>query len=97
MAFNDVGSFTISPGNSIRIDGWMFPGGADRGAQYFSAHPTFRHTRLPADGMFIMSDQSKFWVGTWPDGHMEYGFRVTYVPETSIFLASFSVQGGGFV
>jgi len=44
-----------------------------------------------------MSDQSKRWVGTDPDGHMEYGFRVTVVPATSIFLPAFSAQGGGFV
>jgi hypothetical protein len=47
--------------------------------------------------MLIMSDQSKYWVGTYPDGHVEYGFRVSCVPETSILQAAFSVQGGGFV
>ncbi len=97
MAFNNVGLFTLAPGKSMRLDGWFFPGIQDMGAQYFSADPIFHHPRLPADFMFIMSDQSKRWVGTDPDGHMEYGFRVTVVPATSIFLPAFSVQGGGFV
>lgn len=97
MAFNNVGLFTISAGKFIRLDGWFFPGVKDMGAQYFSADPIFRHPRLPSDFMLIMSDQSKQWVGTDPDGHMEYGFRVTMVPATSIFYGSFSVQGGGFV
>jgi hypothetical protein len=97
MAFNNVGSFTIDSGHSFRIDGWTFNGGQDVGAQYFSADPMFRHPTLPSDNMLIMSDQSKYWVGTYPDGHVEYGFRVSCVPETSILQAAFSVQGGGFV
>jgi hypothetical protein len=100
MAFNNVGSFTIKPGESIRLDGWHFgTPGEDLGAQYFSADPMFRHPTLPNDAMLIISDQMKRWVGTFPDGHMEYGFRITCVPiaKTSIFIAAFSVQGGGFV
>ena len=71
MAFNNIGSFTIRPGQSLRIDGWTFNGGQDVGAQYFSADPIYRHPNLPSDFMLIMSDQSKYWVGTYPDGHVE--------------------------
>jgi hypothetical protein len=97
VAFNNVGHFTLAPGKSIRLDGWAFPGNADMGAQYFSADPIFRHPRLASDFMLITSDQSKMFVGTFPGGHVEYGFRVTHSNASSVLLASFSVQGGGFV
>jgi hypothetical protein len=96
MAFNNLGFFTLAPGKSIRLDGWVFPGNPDMGAQYFSGDPFFRRLQFPNDFMLIMSDQSKFVVGTDP-GHVEYGFRVTHSNPSSIFFADFSVQGGGFV
>lgn len=93
MAFNNIGWFTIAPGQSYRIDGWYFPGHGDMGAQYFSAHPLFRDS----DSMLISSDQSKRWIGAALGGHAEYGFRVTYLTEISNEYGFFNVQGGGFV
>lgn len=87
MSFNNVGDFTISPGQSFRLDGWRFPAGnGDQGAQYFSAHP-FNPWH---DGKLVMNDENKLLAG---DNHYEYGFRVTN--EGPLFV-HFSVQGGGF-
>jgi hypothetical protein len=87
MAFNNIGNFTISPGQSYRLDWWSWSGGnGDQGAQYFSAHP-FDPWH---DGKLVMSEQNKVLGG---DGHYYYGFRVTN--EGPQFI-HFSVQGGGF-
>ena len=84
MAFNGVGFFTIAAGQSFRLDGWQWPGGADRGAQYFSAHP------LNPNGKLVMSEQNKLLGG---DGRFSYGFRVR---NEGPFAVNFNVQGGGF-
>ena len=85
MAFNGVGFFTIAPGQSFRLDGWVFPGGnGDHGAQYFSAHP------LNPSGKLVMDDQNKLLGG---NGIFSYGFRVT---NEGPFAVNFNVQGGGF-
>jgi hypothetical protein len=86
MAFNNVGVFSIAPGQTIDWTcAWSWSGGdGDHGAQYFSAHPIDRQAVL------IMSDQSKC---RGDDNHISYGFKVTSHSPRTVF---FSVQGGGF-
>ena len=85
MAFNGIGFFTIASGQSFRLDGWSWPDGGDRGAQYFSAHP------LTPNANLVMSEQNKT---QGSDGRTYYGFRVTNEGPMDAF---FSVQGGGFI
>jgi hypothetical protein len=85
MAFNGIGFYSISAGQSFRFDGWSWPDGGDRGAQYFSAHP------LDPNGKLVMSEQNKV---QGSDGRTYYGFRVTNEGPNDVH---FSVQGGGFV
>lgn len=85
MAFNNVGLFSLAANASMRLDGWQWPDGGDRGAQYFSAHP------LGPDAKLVMTEQNKT-LGR--DGRTSYGFRVTNEGPREV---RFSVQGGGFI
>jgi hypothetical protein len=85
MAFNGIGYFSIAAGQSYRLDGWSWPDGSDRGAQYFSAHP------LEPNGKLVITEQNKT-LGS--DGRTYYGFRVTNEGPNDVH---FSVQGGGLV
>jgi len=85
MAFNGVGFFSIKSGESFRLDGWSWPDGGDRGAQYFSAHP------LEANGKLVITEQNKT---KGSDGRTYYGFRVTNEGPNDVH---FNVQGGGFI
>lgn len=84
MAFNNIGDYTIAAGQSFRLDWWSWPDGGDRGAQYFSAHPT------RTDGRLVMDEQNKLWGS---DARYYYGFRITNDGPDDVH---FSVQGGGF-
>lgn len=85
MAFNDVGVFSISPGQTIDWTcAWGWGAGDDHGAQYFSAHPIDR------EAVLVMSDQSKC---RDANNNIHYGFKVTSQSARVVF---FSVQGGGF-
>lgn len=85
MSFNNIGDLTIAAHQSFRSDGWSWPDGGDRGAQYFSAHPT------RTNGKLVMSEQNKLWGS---DTRFYYGFRVTNEGPDEVH---FSVQGGGLV
>jgi hypothetical protein len=85
MAFNGIGYFSIAAGQSFRLDGWSWPDGGDRGAQYFSAHP------LEPNGKLVMTEQNKT---QGSDGRTYYGFRVKNEGPNDVH---FSVQGGGFI
>jgi hypothetical protein len=69
----------------MELDGWSFPGGADLGAQYFSANPTTN------GGQLVMSGQSKL---RNPDNSVSYGFTVANASPTQ--SVHFDAQGGGF-
>lgn len=86
MAFNGIGRFTISPGETLPLNGWAFPNGEDHGAQYFSANPT-----STLGSMLVMSDQNKT---RHPDGSVSYG--VTVENRDTANAVNFDVQGGGF-
>jgi hypothetical protein len=84
MAWNNVGFFSLSPGQSIRLI-YFFSGLADRGAQHAMAHPINIGTLL------AVSDQSK---ERTPGGGVRYAVTVTNLAPR---VAFFSLQGGGFI
>ena len=91
MAFNGIGRFTIARGATMPLDGWFFPNGADLGAQYFSANPTF--DTFP--GTLLMFDESK---ARHPGGGVSYGFTVRDTNDPQADGSDFfDVQGGGFI
>jgi hypothetical protein len=91
MSFNGVGSFTVAPLKSIDLAG-RFPNGEDRGAQYFSANPTFD----TAGFFLVMSRQRKT---READGSITYGVTVfnndnSQINNPNPIPIFFDVQGG---
>ena len=85
MSFRVAGG-SISAGTSFRWDGWQWPGGPDKGAQHFSAHPP----NPWHDGKLVVSEQNKTLGG---DAHYYYGFRLTNEGPQDV---NFEVEGGGY-
>ncbi len=82
MAFNNVGLFTLAPGQTGRY--FVTFGGADRGAQSIHAHP------LNPEGSLQVNDQTKV---LNPNGTFNYWVTVKNI---GVSVASFNLQGGGF-
>jgi len=83
MAFNNVGFFTIAPGQRQRI--FVTFGGADHGAQAIHAQP------LNPGGFLQVNDQAKVLNN---DGTFTYWVNVTNIGSVT---TNYSVQGGGYV
>ncbi len=83
MSFRVSGG-SINPGVTFRWDGWSWPDGSDRGAQYFSGHP------LNPNGKLVITDENKI-LGT--DRRFSYGFRITNEGPNAV---NFDVEGGGY-
>jgi len=84
MSFNGVGDLWIAPRATKIEDGWVFNGGEDRGAQYFSANPKTSRDELQ------MSNETK---GRDEFGKVFYGFTVANLSDVWV---NYDLQGGGF-
>jgi hypothetical protein len=100
MAFNNIGSFFIAPGASIRLRLW-WPAPGDHGAQWIMAHAD--RGQPPCE--LVVSDHAKKldysigWVNSagqsgWENDSYYYEYRVT-VRNRGSYGVRFSIQGGG--
>jgi hypothetical protein len=99
MAFNNIGQFTIAPGEKVTVAIWWDDRiGHDHGAQWISAHP-FQHGEdlgltFIKPAVLMATDQTKRRVQAGLNKNFNrYEATIVNLGDETVM---FSLQGGGF-